>query len=122
MMTNIGELARQAFEDWMEGTGYVADLFSPDMNWEIVGHSSASAKYSTAQEFQDKVLTPFAQRFEPEKPFRPVKMRGFYVRWAHHDRILGRRRYHDRRVRIREHLRVDHDIQRWPYSRWHRVL
>jgi ketosteroid isomerase-like protein len=74
-----GELARQAFNDWMNGTGYVADLFSPELTWEIVGHSAASAKYSTAQEFQDKVLTPFAQRFKPEEQFRPVKMRGFYV-------------------------------------------
>lgn len=79
MTANIGELARKAFDNWMKGTGYVADLFSPDMTWEIVGHSAASAKYSTAQEFQDKVLTPFAQRFKPEEPFRPVKMRGFYV-------------------------------------------
>ena len=73
-MANVGELARQAFDDWMEGTGNFADLFSPDMTWEIVGHSAASAKYSTAQEFQDKVLAPFAQRFKPEEPFRPVKI------------------------------------------------
>ena len=122
MTANIGELARKAFDNWMKGTGYVADLFSPDMTWEIVGHSAASAKYSTAQEFQDKVLTPFAQRFKPEEPFRPVKIARVLRRWGHRDRILGRLRYHDRRVRLREYLRVDHDIQRWSDSRWHCVL
>jgi uncharacterized protein len=57
----------------------VTSIFSPDMTWEILGHSIASAKYSTAQEFQDAVLTPFAQRFKADKPFRPVNIRGFYV-------------------------------------------
>ena len=78
-MPTSGEIVRKAFDDWMSGTGYVASIFSPDMTWEIVGHSVASAKYSTAQEFQDKVLTPFAQRFQPDEPFRPVNIRGFYV-------------------------------------------
>jgi ketosteroid isomerase-like protein len=78
-MPASGEIVRKAFDDWMSGTGYVTSIFSPDMKWEIVGHSVASAKYSTAQEFQEKVLTPFAQRFSAGEPFRPVSIRGFYV-------------------------------------------
>jgi ketosteroid isomerase-like protein len=78
-MPTSGEIVRRAFDDWMSGAGYVTSIFSPGMTWEIVGHSVASAKYSTAQEFLDKVLTPFAQRFQPDKPFRPVNIRGFYV-------------------------------------------
>lgn len=78
-MPTSGEIVRKAFDDWTRGDGYVASIFSPDMTWEIVGHSIASGKYSTAQEFQDTVLTPFAQRFKADKPFRPVNIRGFYV-------------------------------------------
>src|SRR5262245_56107533 len=78
-MPTSGEIVRKAFDDWMNGTGYVARIFSPKMTWEIVGHSVASSRYSTAQEFQDKVLAPFARRFQPDKPFRPVNIRGFYV-------------------------------------------
>ena len=78
MPTN-GEIVRKAFDAWMSGAGYVASIFAPDMTWEIVGHSAASAKYSTAQEFQDKVLTPFARRFKTDEPFRPVNIRGLYV-------------------------------------------
>jgi ketosteroid isomerase-like protein len=78
-MPTSGEIVRKAFDDWMRGAAYVASIFSPDMTWEIVGHSAASGNYSTAEEFQDKVLTPFAQRFQPDKPFRPVNIRGFYV-------------------------------------------
>jgi ketosteroid isomerase-like protein len=78
-MPTSGEVVRKAFDDWMSGTGYVTSIFSPNMKWEIVGHSVASATYSTAQEFQEKVLTPFAQRFSTSEPFRPVNIRGFYV-------------------------------------------
>jgi ketosteroid isomerase-like protein len=78
MPTN-GEVVRKAFDDWMSGVGYVSSIFAPDMRWEIVGHSAASAKYSTAREFQEKVLIPFAQRFKAEEPFRPVNIRGLYV-------------------------------------------
>jgi uncharacterized protein len=56
-----------------------SDIVRTDMTWEIVGHSVASAKYSTAKEFQEKVLIPFSQRFKPYMPFRPVNIRGFYV-------------------------------------------
>jgi ketosteroid isomerase-like protein len=78
-MTTSGEIVRKSFDDWMNGTGHIASIFSSEMTWEIVGHSAASSKYSTAQEFQDKVLTPFARRFRPDKPFRPVNVRGIYV-------------------------------------------
>lgn len=78
-MPTSGEIVRRAFDDWMSGAGYVASIFSPDMTWEIVGHSVASAKYTTAQEFEDKVLIPFARRFQSDKPFRPIQIRGFYV-------------------------------------------
>jgi uncharacterized protein len=63
----------------VSGAGYVASVFSSDMNWEIVGHSAVSAKYSSAQEFQEKVLTPFARRFSTSEPFRPMNIRGFCV-------------------------------------------
>jgi uncharacterized protein len=78
-MPTSGEIVRRAFDDWISGAGYVASIFAPDMTWEIVGHSVASDRYSSAQELQDKVLTPFGQRFKPGKPFRPVQIRGFYV-------------------------------------------
>jgi uncharacterized protein len=78
-MPSSGEIVRKAFDDWMSSSGHVASIFSPGMTWEIVGHSVASGKYATAQEFEDKVLIPFAQRFQRDEPFRPVNIRGFYV-------------------------------------------
>ena len=78
-MPTTGEIVRKAFDDWMSGTGLVTSIFAPNMTWEIVGHSAASASYTTAQEFQDEVLSPFARRFDPDRPFRPVEIRGFYV-------------------------------------------
>lgn len=78
-MSTSGEIVRSAFDNWMSGTGSVTNIFAPDMTWEIVGLSAASAKYSTAQTFQDEVLTPFAQHFNPNDPLRRAKIRGFYV-------------------------------------------
>jgi ketosteroid isomerase-like protein len=78
-MPTSGEIVRNAFDDWMRGTGYISRIFAPDMTWEIVGRSVASGTYSTAQEFEDKVLTPFAGRFNPGQPFRPVNVRGLYA-------------------------------------------
>jgi hypothetical protein len=77
-MTTSGAIIRDAFDGWMSGTGHIADSFAPDLTGEIVGHSEASATDATAQELEDKVLVPFAQRFNPDKPFRPVNIRGFY--------------------------------------------
>ncbi|MGX7678762.1 nuclear transport factor 2 family protein [Jatrophihabitans sp. DSM 45814] len=78
-MATSGEIVRKAFDDWTDGTAYVSSIFAPDMTWEIVGHSDASGRYATAQEFQEKVLIPFGQRFKPDQPFRPVTIRGFFV-------------------------------------------
>ncbi len=38
----------------------------------IVGHSAASRKYASKQEFINEVLAPFGARFSTEEPFRPV--------------------------------------------------
>ena len=73
------ELVTEAFASWSDGTGYVTSLFAEDMTWEIVGHSAASRKYSSKQEFVDEVLTPFGARFSVEEPFRPVKIRGIFA-------------------------------------------
>jgi ketosteroid isomerase-like protein len=72
-------IVEKAFEEWMSGTGYVSRLFAPQMTWEIVGHSAASAKYRSADEFITKVLEPFGRRFSASEPFRPVKIRGTYA-------------------------------------------
>jgi uncharacterized protein len=73
------EIVESAFNDWMDGDAYITRLFAPDMTWEIVGRSAASARYSNANEFISKVLEPFGQRFSSTSPFRPVKIRGIYV-------------------------------------------
>jgi ketosteroid isomerase-like protein len=73
------KIVENAFEEWMEGTGYVSRLFAPEMTWEIVGRSAASARYQSADEFIAKVLEPFGRRFSASEPFRPVKIRGIYA-------------------------------------------
>jgi uncharacterized protein len=73
------ELTRRAFEAWQEGTGVIADLFAEDMVWRIEGHSVASREYATAQQFIDEVLRPFAARFDPTRPFRPVRIRSVFA-------------------------------------------
>ena len=78
-MPTSAEVVRQAFDDWMSGAGYVASIFAPGMKWEITGRSAVSAKYSSAAEFRDKVLQPFAQRFSHDNPFRPVAIHGCYA-------------------------------------------
>jgi hypothetical protein len=88
-MPTSGGIVRNAFNNWMSGTGYVASISPPDMKREIVGHSAVSAKYSTAQEFQDEVLTPCAQRFSTDDPFRSVKISGFLRRRRYRHRDLG---------------------------------
>lgn len=67
-----------AFERWRSGTGLVAEIFDDDMTWEIVGRSAASNIYAGKQEFIDVVLHPFASRFRPDAPFRPVRIPGIY--------------------------------------------
>jgi ketosteroid isomerase-like protein len=78
-MSTNREIVTRAFEDWAQGSGYVASIFADDMTWEIVGHSAASKKYTTTQQFTDEVLQPFAARFAPDAPFRPVTIRGIYA-------------------------------------------
>jgi uncharacterized protein len=73
------ELVTQAFAAWSDGTDYVTSIFAEDMTWEIVGHSAASRKYSSKQEFIDEVLAPFGARFGTEEPFRPVNIRGIFA-------------------------------------------
>ncbi len=79
MADNDLKIVENAFEEWMEGTGYVSRLFAPEMTWEIVGRSAASARYQSADEFIAKVLEPFGRRFSASEPFRPVKIRGIYA-------------------------------------------
>jgi ketosteroid isomerase-like protein len=63
---------RAAFEAWQQGSAPITDVFAPDMRWRIAGHSLASRSYADTQQFIDEVLAPFAARFSPEGPFRPV--------------------------------------------------
>ena len=72
-------IVEKAFEQWMDGTGYVSRIFAPQMTWEIVGRSAASAKYGNAEEFITNVLEPFGRRFSASGPFKPVKIRGIYA-------------------------------------------
>jgi uncharacterized protein len=73
------EVVTRAFTEWTHGTGYVTSIFADDMTWEIVGHSAASRKYASKQEFIDEVLAPFGARFSAEEPFRPVNIRGVFA-------------------------------------------
>jgi ketosteroid isomerase-like protein len=72
------ETVARAFDDWAAGRGHVSRIFADDMTWEIVGRSAASGRYSSRQSFTDGVLTPFAQRFSSDDPFRPVAVRGVH--------------------------------------------
>jgi ketosteroid isomerase-like protein len=73
------EIISQAFGAWQRGTGYISDVFAPDMVWRIEGHSAASKEYSSKQQFVDEVLAPFGARFSTSEPFRPVTIRGVYA-------------------------------------------
>ena len=33
-------IVKQAFEDWMNGTGNVGRIFAPQMTWEVFGRSA----------------------------------------------------------------------------------
>jgi uncharacterized protein len=78
-------IIRQAFDAWQHGTGYISDVFAPDMVWRIEGHSAASKEYGSKQQFVDEVLTPFGARFTADEPFRPVTIRGV---WADDDTVI----------------------------------
>ena len=73
------EIITRAFDAWQQGTGYVAEVFAPDLVWRIEGHSAASREYHGKQQFMDEVLAPFGARFSTTEPFRPVTIRGLYA-------------------------------------------
>jgi uncharacterized protein len=73
------QVIADAFAAWAAGTGYVTEIFAPDMRWEIVGRSAASRTYDNTKQFVDEVLHPFGARFSTEAPFRPVNIRAIYA-------------------------------------------
>jgi len=74
------EAIRHAFESWQNGTGSITDVFAPQMVWRIEGHSVASRRYESTQQFVDEVLAPFAARFSASSdPFRPVAIRSVHA-------------------------------------------
>jgi uncharacterized protein len=77
-MTSNREIVTEAFRSWADGTGYIAGIFADDMTWEIAGRSAVSRKYASTKQFMDEVLHPFAARFSPSDPFRPVNIRAIY--------------------------------------------
>ena len=70
---------RAAFDAWAAGTAPITDVFAPDMVWRIEGHSLASRTYADTQQFIDEVLAPFAARFAPDGPFRPIRVRAVHA-------------------------------------------
>jgi ketosteroid isomerase-like protein len=70
---------REAFDAWQAGTGPITDVFAPDMTWRIKGHSVASRRYGSTQQFVDEVLAPFGARFESGERFRPARIRSVYA-------------------------------------------
>lgn len=79
------KIISQAFDAWQGGTGYISDVFAPEMAWRIEGHSAASKEYRSKQQFVDEVLAPFGARFSASEPFRPVTIRGV---WADGDTVI----------------------------------
>lgn len=78
-MQSNRQIVADTFAAWAAGTGYVTDIFAPDMRWEIVGRSAASRTYDSARRFVDEVLRPFGARFPADRPFRPVNVRAIYA-------------------------------------------
>jgi ketosteroid isomerase-like protein len=79
MRSTNREIVRDAFAEWMSGTGYIAGIFDTDMCWEIAGRSALAGTYRGSKEFVNKVLHPFGARFSESAPFRPVAIRGLYA-------------------------------------------
>jgi hypothetical protein len=48
-MSTSGQMISHAFEDWSNGTGYVASLFSDEMTRQIVGHWVEPRKYANSR-------------------------------------------------------------------------
>jgi ketosteroid isomerase-like protein len=78
-MESNRQIVADAFAAWAAGTGYVTAIFAPGMRWEIVGRSAVSETFSSTEQFVDKVLRPFGERFSTDAPFRPVRVRAIYA-------------------------------------------
>ena len=72
-------IVKQAFEEWMNGSGNVSRVFAPQMKWEVFGRSAASGRYESAADFATKVLVPMNRRFVDSDPMRPTKIRSVYA-------------------------------------------
>jgi ketosteroid isomerase-like protein len=70
---------RKVFKAWEEGHRPITDVFAADMVWRIEGHSAASGRYESAQQFIDEVLTPFGARFASGEAFRPTEIRSIHA-------------------------------------------
>jgi uncharacterized protein len=79
MLDSPSMIVRQAFEDWMKGTGNVGRIFAPQMTWEVFGRSAASGRYESAADFATNVLVPLNNRFIDSDPMRPTKIRAVYA-------------------------------------------
>jgi uncharacterized protein len=78
-MSSNRDIVTGAFNSWKDGTGCVASIFADDMTWEITGRSAVSRTFASTEQFMDEVLHPFAARFSPADPFRPVRIRAIYA-------------------------------------------
>ena len=72
-------IVKQAFEEWMNGSGNVSRIFAAHMKWEVFGRSVASGRYESAADFATKVLVPMNKRFVASDPMRPTKIRSVYA-------------------------------------------
>jgi ketosteroid isomerase-like protein len=72
-------IVKQAFEEWMNGSGNVSRIFAAQMKWEVFGRSAASGRYESAADFATKVLVPMNKRFVASDPMRPTKIRSVYA-------------------------------------------
>jgi ketosteroid isomerase-like protein len=43
-MSSNRDIVTDAFQSWMNGTGYVGSILADDMTWEITGKSAASKR------------------------------------------------------------------------------
>jgi ketosteroid isomerase-like protein len=72
-------IVKQAFEEWMNGSGNVSRIFAAQMKWDVFGRSAASGRYESAADFATKVLVPMNKRFVASDPMRPTKIRSVYA-------------------------------------------
>jgi len=79
MAASPSMIVKQAFEEWMNGTGNIGRIFSPQMTWEVYGKSAASGRYESAGDFATRVLVPLNKRFKESDPLRPTKIRAVYA-------------------------------------------